>query len=118
MASAATEPTDVVVDGINGDSGRPTDVDHLEVALLDELVNRAATYAERPPSAFDGQQEDRFAGGVRSYFGGDAGAVGRPAVQAGLAGARLLTFGRAGTLFAPQREHGGRGGVLVRVSPP
>lgn len=72
MVSALTEPTDVVVDCINGDSGGPADVDHFEVALLDELVDRAATYAERPSGAFDGQQEDGFAGSVRSYFGGDA----------------------------------------------
>jgi hypothetical protein len=53
------------VDCINGDPGSPTDVDYLEVALLDELVDRAATDAERPSGAFDGEQEDRFAGGVR-----------------------------------------------------
>ena len=74
MASALTEPTDVLVDCINGDSGGPADVDHFEVPLLDELVDRASTYAERPSGAFDGEQEDGLAGGVRSYFGGDAGA--------------------------------------------
>lgn len=72
MASALTEPMDVVVDCINGDSGGPADVDHFEVALLDELVNRAATYAQRPSGAFDGEQENGFAGGVRSYFGRNA----------------------------------------------
>jgi hypothetical protein len=106
------------VDCINGDPGSPTDVDYLEVALLDELVDRAATDAERTSGAFDGEQEDRFAGGVRSYFGGDAGAFRRLAVLAGLARAGLLAAGWTGTLFAPQREHGGRGVLLVRVSPP
>ena len=62
------------MDCINGDPGGPTDVDHFEVALLDELVDRAPTYAECPSGAFDGEQEDRFASGIRSYFGGDAGA--------------------------------------------
>jgi hypothetical protein len=73
MASALTETTDVVVDGVDRDSGGPADVDHFEVALLDELVDGAAAYAERPPGAFDGEQEDGPAGGVRSYFGGDGG---------------------------------------------
>jgi len=118
MASALTEPTDVVLDCLNGDSGGPADVDHFEVALLDELVDRAATYAERPSCAFDGEEEDGFAGGVRSYFGGDGGPFRGLAVRAGLPGAGLLAAGRAGTLFAPQREQGGRGVVLVRVSPP
>lgn len=76
MASALTETTDVVVDGVNRDSGSPTDVDHFEVALLDELVDGAAPYAESPSGAFDGEQQDGLAGGVRSYFGGDAGDFG------------------------------------------
>ena len=61
------------MDCINGDPGGPADVDHLEVALLDELVDGAPTYAERPSGAFDGEQEDGFAGGIRSYFGGNTG---------------------------------------------
>ena len=76
MASALTETTDIVVDGVNRDSGSPTDVDHFEVALLDELVDGAAPYAESPSGAFDGEQQDGLAGGVRSYFGGDAGDFG------------------------------------------
>jgi hypothetical protein len=32
--------------------------------------------------------------------------------------AGLLAVGWTGTLFAPQRERGGRGRLLVRVSPP
>jgi hypothetical protein len=32
--------------------------------------------------------------------------------------AGLLAAGGTGTLFAPQRERGGRGVLLVRVSPP
>ncbi len=106
------------MDCINGDPSGPADLDHLEVALLDELVNRASTYAESPSGAFDGEQEDRLAGGVRSYFGGDAGAFRRLAVRARLTWAGLLAAGRTGTLFAPQREQGGRGVVPVRVSPP
>lgn len=76
MASALTETTDIVVDGVNRDSGSPTDVDHFEVALLDELVDGAAPYTESPSGAFDGEQQDGLAGGVRSYFGGDAGDFG------------------------------------------
>ena len=64
------------MDGLNRDPGGPTDVDHFKVTLLDELVDGAAAYAERPPSAFDGEQQDGLAGGVRSYFGGDAGDFG------------------------------------------
>ena len=60
------------MDCINGDAGGPADVDHFEVALLDELIDRAAADAEGPPGTDDGEQEDRFAGGIRSYFGGDA----------------------------------------------
>ena len=118
MVSALTETTDVVVDGVDRDSGSPADVNHFEVALLDELVDGAATHAERPTGAFDGEQQNGFADSVRSYFGGDAEALGRLAARTGLAGDGPLTVGRAGTLFAPQRERGGRGIGSVRVSPP
>lgn len=104
MASAATEPTDVVVDCINRDSGGPADVNHFEVALLNELVDRAATNAEGPPGAFDGEQQDRFAGGVRGHLGRDGGAFRQLPVPEHLPLACVVAGGRAGRLFAPQRE--------------
>jgi hypothetical protein len=106
------------VNGIDRDASGPTDVDDLEIAPLDELVDRAATNAECSPGAFDREQEHELPFVARAHLGGDwceSRQLLRGALRSVAGRARGLG---AGFVFAPQTDTSGRGAVIVRVSPP
>jgi len=106
------------VNGVDQDASGPTDVDDLEIAPLDELVDRAATNAECSAGAFDREQEHELAFVARTHLGGDLCESRRllRRVWPSLAG-RARGLG-AGFVLAPQTDTSGRGAVIVRVSPP
>ena len=106
------------MNGVDRDPSGPTDVDDLEIAPLDELVDRAATNAECSAGAFDCEQEHELALVARAHLGGDRCESRQLLRRAwpSLAG-WAMEFG-AGFVFAPQTDTSGRGAVIVRVSPP